>query len=62
MIKYHVNTTPNKMPTHVHQNIESFWNAAETKRHANRTCFGPGSKSQTGVTVHMCFPEKSNLQ
>ena len=28
-----------KMPTHVHQNIKSFWNAAEMKRHVSRICF-----------------------
>ena len=38
-MKYHVNTTRNEMPTRVHQNIGSFWNAAEIKLHLNRTCF-----------------------
>ena len=39
-IKYHVNTTRNEVvPTHVHQNIGSFWNSAEMKLHVNRTCF-----------------------
>ena len=40
VIKYHVNTTRNEVvPTHVHQNIGSFWNSAEMKLHVNRTCF-----------------------
>ena len=29
----------NEMPTHIHQNIGSFWSASEKKRHVNRTCF-----------------------
>ena len=45
--KYHVNTTQNEMPTHVHQNIRSFLNAAEIKFYVNRTCFHAGLKSQT---------------
>ena len=48
-IKYHVNTTQNEMPTHVHQNIGSFWNAAKMKPHVNRTCFNPGLESQTSM-------------
>ena len=47
MIKYHVNTTQNEMPTHVHQNIGSFWNVTEMKCQVNRTCFHTGLKSQT---------------
>ena len=39
VIKYHVNTTRNEIPTHVHQKIGSFWNAAEMKRHVNRLVF-----------------------
>ena len=50
VIKYHVNTTRNEMPTYVHQNIGSFWNAAEMKLHVNRTCFHAGLKSQTGMS------------
>ena len=50
VVKYHLNTTQNEMPTHVHQNIGSFWNAAEMKRHVNRTCFHAGFKSQTGMS------------
>ena len=50
VIKYHVNTTRNEMLTHVHQNIGSFWNAAEMKLHVNRTCFHAGLKSQTGMS------------
>ena len=50
VIKYHVNTTRNEMPTHVHQNIGSFWNAAEMKLHVNRTCFHASLKSQTGMS------------
>ena len=49
VIKYHVNTTRNEISTRVHQNIESFWNAAEMKIHGNRTCFHAGLKSQTGM-------------
>ena len=37
--------TRNEMPTHVHQNIELFRNAAEMKLHVNRTCFHAGLKS-----------------
>ena len=44
------NTTRNEMPTHVHQNIRSFWNAAEMKLHVNRTCFHAGLKCQTGMS------------
>ena len=40
----------NEMPTHVHQNIGSFWHAAEMKCHVNRTCFYTGLKSQTGMS------------
>ena len=40
--KQHVNTTRNEMPVHVHQNIGSFGNTAEMKRHVNRTFFYPG--------------------
>ena len=46
--KYHVNTTRHEMPTHVHQNIGSFWNAVGMKRHINRVCFHAGLKSSTG--------------
>ena len=49
VIKY-VNTTRNEMPTHVHQNIGSFWNAAEIKLHVNRTCFHASLKSQNGMS------------
>ena len=31
VIKYHLNTTQNEIPMHVHQNIRSFWNAAKMK-------------------------------
>ena len=34
----------------IHQNIESFWNAAEMKLHVNRTCFHARLKSQTGMS------------
>ena len=50
VLKYHLNTTRNEMPTHVHQDIGSFWNAAEMKRHVNRTCFYAGLRSQTGLS------------
>ena len=43
--KYHVNTTRNEIPTHVHQNIGSFWNAAKMKLYVSRTCFHVGLKS-----------------
>ena len=49
VIKYHVNTTRNEMPTHVHQNIGSFQNAAEMKLHVNRSCLHAGLRSQTGM-------------
>ena len=45
VIKYHVNTTRNEMLTLVHQNIGSFWNAAEMKLHMNS--FHASLKSQT---------------
>ena len=35
LIKYHINTTRNEIPTHVHQNIELFWNVAEMKPNVN---------------------------
>ena len=38
------------MPTYVHQNIGLFSNAAEMKRHVNRTCLLTGFKSQTGMS------------
>ena len=47
MTRYYVNTTQNEMPTRAHQNIGLFWNAAEMKRHVNRTCFHTGLKSHT---------------
>ena len=53
-IKYHVNNTQNEMPIHVHQNIGSFWNAAEMKLHVNWTCFYVGLKCQTGMSS-FCF-------
>ena len=31
VIQYHVNTTWNEMPTHVHQNVGPFWNAVKMK-------------------------------
>ena len=49
-MKYHVNTTRNERPTHVYQNIGSFWNAAEMEIHVNRTCFHAGLKSQTSMS------------
>ena len=36
------------MPTHVHQNMGLFLNAAEMKHHVNRTYFHADLKSQTG--------------
>ena len=60
VIKYHVNTTQNKMSTHVHQNIGSFWNAAEIKLHVNRTCFHAGLKSQNGMSS-FCLPGERTL-
>ena len=51
MIKYHVNTTRKEIPTHVHQNIGPFGNAAnKMKLHLNRTCFHAGLKSLTGMS------------
>ena len=52
VIKYHVNTTRNEMPTHVHQNIRSFWNSVKTKFHVNRTCFHAGLWNLKTVWVH----------
>ena len=49
VIKY-VNTIRNEMSAHVHQNIGSFWKAAEIKLHVNKTCFHAGLKSQTGMS------------
>ena len=46
--------TWNEMPTHVHQNIGSLWNATEMKIHVNRTCFHAGLKSQTSMSS-CCF-------
>ena len=51
---YHVNSTQNEVPTHVHQNICSFWSAPEMKLHVNRTCFHAGFKSQAGMSS-FCF-------
>ena len=45
---HHVNNTRNEMPSHVHQNIGSFWNVVEMKLHVNKTYFHAGLKSQTG--------------
>ena len=56
-IKYHLNTTQNEMPTHVHQSVGLFWNAAEMKCHMNRTCFHVGLKSQTGMSL-FCLCER----
>ena len=49
VIKY-VNTIRNEMSAHVHQNIGSFWKAAEMKLHVNKTCFHASLKSQTGMS------------
>ena len=60
VIKYYVNTTGNEMPTHVHQNIRSFWNAAEMKLHVNKTCFQAGLKSQTGMSSFRLSCERTH--
>ena len=52
VIKYPVNTTRNEMPTHVHENIRSFWNSVKTKFHVNRTCFHAGLWNLKTVWVH----------
>ena len=49
VIKYYVNATQNRMPTHVHENFGSFWNTAEMNLHVNRTFLHAGVKSQTGM-------------
>ena len=59
LIKYHVNTTQNEMPTHVHQTIGSFWNAGKMKLHVNRTCFYAGLKSQTGMSLFCLSCERT---
>ena len=46
---------PNETPKHVHQNIGSFWNGAEIKRHMNRTCFHAGLKSNTSLSSFRLF-------
>ena len=62
VIKYHVNTTRNQMPTRLHQNIGSFWNAAEMKRHVNRTCFHASLKSQTNMSSFRLSCERTLIQ
>ena len=62
VIKYHVNTTQNEMPTHVHQNIRSFWYAAKLRRHVNRTCFHAGLESQTGMSSFCLSCERTLSQ
>ena len=59
VIKYHVNTTRNEMLTHVHQNIGTFWNAAEIILHVNGTCFHAGLKSQTGMSLFRLSCERN---
>ena len=59
VIKHHVNTTRNEMPTHFQQNIGSFWNAAEMKLHVNWTCFHAGLKSQTGMISFRLSSERT---
>ena len=59
MIKYHMNTTRNEMPTHVHQNVGPFWIAAEMKRHVNRSCFHASLKSQTGMGLFHLSHERT---
>ena len=61
VIKYHVKTNGNGMPAHVHQNIRSFWNAAEMKFHVNRTCFHAGLKFQTGISWFCLSCERTLL-
>ena len=61
VIKYHVNTNGNGMPAHVHQNIRSFWNAAEMKFHVNRTCFHACLKFQTGISWFCLSCERTLL-
>ena len=48
----------NEMPTHIHQNIGSFWSAAEKKRYVNRTCFH--FVSQVNVLLKN-FPDSKNI-
>ena len=62
VMKYHVNTTRNEMPAHVHQNIRSFWYAAKLRRHVNRTCFHAGLKSQTDMSSFCLSCERTLSQ
>ena len=39
----------------------SYWNAAEMRRHVNRTCSHAGLKSQTGMSSFRLFCEPWNL-
>ena len=60
VIKYYVNTARNEMPTHVHRNTGSLWNAAKIKYHVNRTCVQAGSgmssfRLSCGRTVRRIF-------
>ena len=52
-------TTRSEMPTHVHQNVRSFWNAAKMKRHVNKNCFHSGLKSQTGMSSFFLSCERT---
>ena len=40
----------NEMPTNVHQNIGSFWDAAKMKHNVKRTCFHAGLRFQTSIS------------
>ena len=47
------------MPKNVHQNIGSFWNAAEIKLHVTKTCFHAGLKSQTCMSLFRLSCERT---
>ena len=62
VIKYHVNTTWNEMPTHVHQNIGLLWSAAKMKLYVKRTYFHTGLKSQTGMSSFRLLCERTIIE
>ena len=46
--------------SHIHQNIGSFWNAAETKLLLNRTCFHAGLKSHSSMSSFRLSCERTH--
>ena len=53
VIKYHVNTTRNEMPTLVYQNIGSFWSAAEIKRSFEQNLFSRRFEISNRSSFHL---------